>query len=128
MDKLAQLQIGPPGGFKCQGNSILCNNFDASNAPTTLDILITTIVGVLSVIAFIWFTIQFFLGAISIITAGGDKAKMAEARAKITSGIIGLVIVIAAVFIISLIGTVLGIEILNPGDFVTSFTANPRQQ
>jgi hypothetical protein len=121
MNKLAAIQFAPSGGFKCQGGSILCNNV-TSNTAGTLNQLISTIIGVLSVIAFIWFVIQFFLGAISIITAGGDKAKMAEARAKITSAIIGVVVVIAAVFIISLIGIVLGVNFLDPGGFLNQFS------
>jgi len=80
--------------------------------------VIENIVGILTVIAGIWFIFQFIIGGIVWLTAGNDKAKVESARAKITQGIIGLGVVIAAVFIIDLIGTLLGLEILRPGKFV----------
>jgi len=80
--------------------------------------LISNIVGVMTVIAGIWFIFQFIIGGISWLTAGNDKAKVESARAKITQGIIGLAIVIIAVFIIDLVGKFLGLEILQPGEFV----------
>lgn len=80
--------------------------------------VISNIVGLLTVIAGIWFIFQFIIGAFSWLTAGGDKAKTEAARAKITSGIIGLAIVIVAIFLIDLIGSLLGLDILRPGEFV----------
>lgn len=80
--------------------------------------LISNIVGVMTVIAGIWFIFQFIIGGIGWLTAGNDKAKVESARAKITQGIIGLAIVIVAVFIIDLIGKLLGLDILQPGEFV----------
>lgn len=76
---------------------------------------LSKIIGVLTVVAFIWFTFQFIFGAIRIVTSGGDKAALEAARKQITTGIIGLVVVVAAIFIVGLIGTILGIpDILNP--------------
>lgn len=80
--------------------------------------VISNIVGVMTVVAGIWFIFQFIIGAIGWLTAGGDKAKTQAAQAKITSGIIGLAIVIVAIFLIDLIGTLLGLEILQPGKFI----------
>ena len=52
-------------------------------------------------------------------TAGGDKQKLETARSKITTAMIGLVIVIAAVFIIDFVGSLFGIDnILNPGELL----------
>lgn len=120
MNQLAQINLGPSNGrFGCTGNSLLCN-FAPADSGNTLNSVISLVVAVMTVIAFIWFTIQFFIGAIGIISSGGDKTKAAEARAKITTGIVGLVVVISAIFIISLVGTVLGIDILNPGNFVNN--------
>lgn len=121
---IAQINFAPDSGsFRCQGSSLLCG-FDPAASGSTLNSVVSLVVGVMTVIAFIWFTIQFFIGALGIISSGGDKAKMESARAKITTGIIGLVVVIAAIFIIRIIGLVLGINILNPGTFVTSLS-NP---
>lgn len=81
--------------------------------------VLSTTIGVMTIVAFIWFVIQFFLGAIGIIFSGGDKAKLQEARSKITTGIIGIVVVIAAIFLLRLASDILGIpDLLDPGGFV----------
>lgn len=75
--------------------------------------VISTTIGVMTIVAIIWFVIQLITGAIGIMSAGSDKAKLEGARAKITNGIIGLVIVISATFVLDLVGTIFGIPFLN---------------
>jgi hypothetical protein len=48
-------------------------------------------------------------GAIEWITSGGDKTKAADARNKITTAIIGLIVLAATVAIFSLVASFLGI-------------------
>ncbi len=108
---LAQINLAPPGGFRGRGPLGL-NGVDPRESFNILNNTISTTIAILTIVAFIWFTIQFFLGAVGIITAGGDKAKVEGARNKITTGLIGIVVVIAATFIIQLVGTILGIDIL----------------
>lgn len=100
--------IGPLGEFAVS----------ESEAVNLITQIIRNIIGLMTIVAGIWFIFQFIIGGISWLTAGGDKAKTEAARAKITSGIIGLAIVIAAVFIIDLIGRLLGLEILQPGQYI----------
>ena len=110
---LTDITIAPSGGFTGVGTGPLAN---PGSAP--IDILsnfISTVIGFMTVVAFIWFTFVFITGAISIIGSGGDKNALEAAKKKLTTGLIGLVITIAAVFIISLIGTIFGIDILNLG-------------
>ena len=72
-------------------------------------------VGIMTIIAFIWFVFKFVIGAIGIISAGSNKESLEKARSQITTGIIGVIVVIAAIFIIDLIGNLLGIpDIINP--------------
>ena len=86
------------------------------DAPTQLSSVISTAIGVMTIIAFIWFIIQFFLAAVSIIGAGADKAKLEGAKSKLSTSVIGVVVVIAAIFLIEVVGTILGIPILDiPG-------------
>lgn len=76
--------------------------------------LVTSLVGLLTVVAGFVFLFMFLSGAIGIITSGGDKAAYETARKRITYGIIGLVVVIAAIFVTDLITTFLGVpDILN---------------
>jgi hypothetical protein len=87
--------------------------------------IISTTIAVMTIVAFIWFTFILITGAISVITAGGDKAKVAEARGRITTGLIGLVIVIAAIFLIDLIGYLLGIDFLQSVGLIPFLTQSP---
>ena len=45
--------------------------------------------------------------------AGGDEKAAESARRSLTTGFIGLMIVVAAFFIAGLIGRILGVDILN---------------
>ena len=114
MNKLlsANIQIGPLQGPGTLGNP-------GSNAPNLFNDAISKIIGVMTVVAFIWFTFQVILGAIGIVASGGDKGAVEKARKQITTGVIGVVIVIAAIFIVSLLGTLFGISgILSPTSII----------
>lgn len=67
----------------------------------------------MTIVAFIWFVFNVLLGAMNLMMSAGDKQKLEMARGKILYGIIGVVVVVSAVFIVSLIGTIFGIPILN---------------
>ncbi len=110
MNKIAQINLAPPGGFSGPGS--LGTNL-AGREENLFATLISNIIGVMTAIAFIWFVIQFMIGAIGWITSGGDKGKVEAARGKITTGFIGLVVVISAIFIADFVGSVLDLPILN---------------
>lgn len=115
MNKLlaADIKLAPNGGFKGFGKLGL-EDGASSNADLVFTQFLSSAIGVMTIIAFIWFIFVFFMGAIGIISSGGDKQALETARKKITSGIIGIVVVIAAIFIIKLIGYLIGIpDILN---------------
>lgn len=106
---LAAIQLAPDTGF---------TGFGPLGNPTGTGInafanFISMTIGVMTIVAFIWFVFVFITGAISIIGAGGDKQAMETAKKKITTGLIGVVVVIAAIFIIDLVGTIFGIKFLN---------------
>jgi hypothetical protein len=100
----------PVGGFTLPGT---LGGASPADSGQTLERIISTAIGVMTVIAFIWFIVQFFIAAVQIIGSGGDKNALAAARGKLSTSVIGLVVVISAIFIIELIGTILGISILN---------------
>jgi hypothetical protein len=109
MKQLAQIQIAPQGGYT--GFGILGN--PGTNGIGILQTAISTSIGLMTVIAFIWFTYLFIIGAIGIMTAGGDKQKLQTSRDKIVNALIGIVVVILAVSVISLVGYIFGIPFLN---------------
>lgn len=53
------------------------------------------------------------LGGIRYILAGGDPKAVAATRAQLTFAILGLIIVLLAVSIITIVGSTLGIKDLN---------------
>lgn len=80
--------------------------------------VMSIIIGFLTIIAGLWFLLQFFFGAFAWLTAGSDKTALENAQKKITNSIIGLVVVVAAIFIIEIIGNIMGLDILRPGKFL----------
>ncbi len=118
MKSLSQINIAPKGGFKGFGPL-----GSGENAIGTFSNFLSSAIGLMTIIAFIWFVFTFFVGAIGIISSGGDKQALESARKKITTGIIGLVVTVAAIFVIRLVGLLLGIEnILNLNELFKQIT------
>ncbi len=114
----SSLPLAPNGGFTGFGKLGLKGS-SAADAASTFSNFISSVIGVLTVIAIIWFVFLFVSGAISYMTSGGDKAAVESARKRIVNGVIGLVLVVVALFIIKLVGFLIGIpDILN---FVSLF-------
>lgn len=79
-----------------------------------LNAVVSIFIGFLTTIAALWFIIRIILGGIGWISSGGDQKSLQNAQQTITNAIIGLTIVIASYAIISVVGALLGINILNP--------------
>lgn len=79
-----------------------------------LNAIVSIFIGFLTTIAALWFIIRMIIGGISWLSAGGEQKSIQNAQQTITNAIIGLAIVVASYAIISVIGKLLGIEILNP--------------
>lgn len=104
---------------KIVGQGPLGNVGGIEDAAAKFNSVISMIIGLLTVIAGLWFIFQFITGAIEWLAAGGDKAKVESAQRKITNSIIALIIVVIAIFLIDLIGSLIGLDILSPADFIT---------
>lgn len=98
------IDICPRGSFI----DPICNlNADAfPNIVRTVIILLFVIAIIISLIFLIW-------GGIKWILSGGDKTGVESARNHIIAAIVGLIIAFAAFFIITLIGRIFNIDILN---------------
>jgi len=92
--------IGPLG---------LCSGDSENETIRLTAALISTAIGLLTVIAALFFMFVLITGAIQMISAGGDKGQIEEARKKFTNGAIGLVITISAIFLIDVIANLLNI-------------------
>jgi len=116
MKHLAQLNFGKLEGFGELGRP-------EGTGINTFSKFISSTIGLMTIVAIIWFTFILISGAIGMMGAGGDKQAMESARKRITNGLIGLVIVIAAIFILDLFGTLFGIpNILNLGELFGQIT------
>lgn len=109
--------LGPMGEDTCLWTQ---TGGDAGKGPSLFTNFITKTIGVMTVVAFIWFLFVLFTGAIGWLSSGGDKAKLQEAQKKITTGLIGLIIVISAIFLIKIIGNMFGIDILDLTNFISN--------
>lgn len=95
------------------------------DAPTIFQTVLSNIVGVMAVSGIIWFVFQFIIGAYGWISAGGDSKAIEEARKRIMNAVIGLVIILTAMVLISVIGALLGVDILNIAGFIGDLTPQP---
>jgi hypothetical protein len=73
---------------------------------------ISTVIGVMTIAAGIWFIFQVLTGGFYWITSAGDKTKLNEARDRIQNAAIGLMVVVAAWAILALAGQFLGYDIV----------------
>jgi len=85
----------------------------SSLSTLTVSSVVTGAVNLLLILAALLFFFMLVVGGIQWIVSGGDKTGSENARKKITSALVGLVIVFSAWAIVKLIGALFGIEILN---------------
>lgn len=118
IELIAQLDLGKIRGIGPLG----LQDKELSEAPTLFQTVLSNIVGVMSVGAIIWFVFQFIVGAYGWISAGGDSKAIEAARKRIMNAVIGLVIVLTAMVLISLVGTLLKVDIFNIAKFIGDLT------
>ncbi len=112
MTVFAQESLGNIGGAGLGPFSALGSSGAAAGAFSKI---VSGIIGVMTIAAAIWFMFQLIVGGINWLSSGGEKAKLTEARDRITHAFIGLIIVVAAWGIIAITGQFLGgFEMLNP--------------
>lgn len=74
---------------------------------------LSTIIGVLTICGAIWFIFQLITASLAWISSGSDKQSLENAKKKIMNALIGLIIVVFAYSFISLVGFILGIDLIN---------------
>jgi len=109
-------QIGGKDGVGPWGNLGFFN--DIGPAAQAFAKIISNTIGVMTLIAGIWFIFQFVTAALGWISAGGDPKKIEEASGKIRNAVIGLVVVVVAYALMSLLGKILGFEFLKPATLI----------
>lgn len=99
-------------------NNWTSNVGTTEGALSTLELVISSVLGLATVVGGLLFVYTFILGALGWITAGGDSGKITKARDQMVQGVIGLIILVAAYAIIGLVGSIVGITILTPADMI----------
>ena len=117
---LAQVDLGRIGGIGPLGESALADS--PLGVYDQFGRMISSIIGLLTIIAGIWFLIQMLLGGYMWISSGGDKQSVQNAQKKIWNAVLGLLIVIISYAITGIIGIFLGFDILNPANLLYSLT------
>ncbi len=80
------------------------------NATLTAEKIIGQVIGILTIVAFIYFAIQMILAGYAYFTSEGDKGKIETARKRLTEGILGAFIVVIALGLAALIASLAGID------------------
>ena len=118
MDKLLAQTGGKPLGGTITGfeNAYNPTGDDPSAYLSSVELIISNVLTILTVIAGISFVLYFLLGGLSWITAGGDKQKVETAKSMMTNGAIGLIIIVVSYSVVWIVGQAIGVDILNPAE------------
>lgn len=109
MEKLTAEQ--PLGRFSGLGPLGLENKF-TGDAPEIFATIISNIVGLMTVIGAIWFLVQIIIAGLQWLSAGDDKQKLAGAKSKLGTSIIGFGIVVLAIVIARIMARLLKVDIV----------------
>lgn len=75
--------------------------------------IISTIIGVLTAAAILWFILQFILGTYKWISSGGDSKAVESARSQIIQAVTGFILVLLALVLLSVLGGIFGLDLLD---------------
>ena len=111
MNKLAaEIKFGELRGFGKLG-------LEWSTSPSSsLDILsgvLSLVIGLITVVGGLYFVYTFLSASLSLIGSQGDKEHFANARKKILNAVVGFIVLICGIFLVKLLGSLFGLDILN---------------
>jgi hypothetical protein len=95
------------------GNPYLNTSVQNLSGESFFSRLLSLLVTVGLVIGSIAFIFMLLIGALQWITSGGDKAQQENARGKITSALIGIIVLFAIFVIVQTVENLFGINILD---------------
>ncbi len=94
---------------------------------TILDTLVnflSNLIGFLTVLGGLFFIVYFFMGAFQWITSGGDSSKVEQARNRMLQGTLGLIIMVISYSLIGIIGSVIGLDLINLKSTISDIIPN----
>lgn len=114
---LAQVSLGRIGG-PGEGFGPWANLGDIAAAAGAFTGVISRTLGLLTIVAGLWFVFQLIWGSYDFLYAGAEKERVERAKKRITNAVVGIIITVAAYAIASLVGSMLGFKILDPGSII----------
>ena len=102
---------GLSGGYQAEGML-------GSNAPATLEKIISNTVGFFTVVGGLTFIIYLVLAGLTWITAREEDARLSKAKQMFTNALVGLAIIVISWALAGIIGTIFGFDILNPAQYI----------
>lgn len=108
--------ITTPGGYQPGG--------DLASSASAVEKLISNVLVVLTIVSGLAFTLYFLLGGLNWITAGGDKGKIDKAKAMMTGGATGIIVIVVSYAIVWIVGKAIGLDILNPAAVLNTIKVN----
>jgi hypothetical protein len=117
-----QQNLGSRIGGDGQGLGPFALVGDAIQGLMNITSIISSIIGVMTITAGIWFLFNFLVGGLQWLGAGGDKHSLEQAQKRITNAFMGLIIVVSGFTILSLTSVFLGFDFLitNPQEVITN--------
>lgn len=109
--------LGCGGGFGPIAEA-LCGVASEEVVGQRLNILLSGIIGFMTLVAGLWFVFQLIRAGYRWIGAGGDKQAVEDAISGIRNALLGLIVVVSAWILAGLVGKMLGFDILNPGQLI----------
>jgi len=110
---LANIDAGNIGGLPGSYQAMA-----ASDAPATLEKIISNTVGFFTVVGGLTFIIYLVLAGLTWITAREEDARLSKAKQMFTNALVGLAIIVISWALAGIIGTIFGFEILNPAQYI----------
>jgi hypothetical protein len=108
----------PIGNFELIGP--LGNRTTYTNTFSMFETLISNVLGLLTILAGLYFFFQIILAGYNWISAGGDKQAVQNAQKKVSNAVLGLIIIVLAYVITGVLSRFLGLNILFIGDVLTN--------
>lgn len=90
------------------------STIDAASGGTPLETFLSIFLGFFTIVGGLMFLLYFVFAALAWLSAGGEKGKVESAKTQMTNAALGLVVIVMAQFIIGIVSSVLGLNILNP--------------
>lgn len=94
----------------------------ATNPFGIIELIVSNVIGLLTVLAGLYFVVNMILAGIKWLGSGGESGKVADARMQMIQSVLGIIVVVAAYSIIGLVGTIVGFDILNPAQILNQLT------